>query len=90
MEQSEKDALHEVYRGLYDLLGEENMLKLYEHYRGYQIAFPTRLYSREAVQELIEKEYSGHNAKELARRFGYSERWTKVMAAAAETPMKQV
>lgn len=46
----ERDALHEVYRGLYDLLGEENMRKLYEHYKGYQIAFPTRLYSREYVQ----------------------------------------
>ena len=86
----ERDALHEVYRGLYDLLGEENMWKLYEHYKGYQIAFPTRLYSREYVQKNLQTEYRGNNAKELARKYGYSERWIKVMAASAETMVKKV
>lgn len=74
------EGLNDVYIELCELLGFENMCKLYEQYNGFQISFPTRLYNKEFVREVVRKEYNGTNTRELARRFKYSERWIKHMA----------
>ena len=76
-----RDALNEVYRELYDLLGYDTMIQLFNHFKGYQVSFPVRLYDRTYAQKMICHEYSGSNAKELARKFGYSERWVRALAA---------
>ena len=75
------EGLNDVYRELCDLLGFENMYKLYTQYKGFQINFPTRLYNKDYVHEVIKKESNGTNARDLARRFGYSERWIKSISA---------
>ena len=76
-EQADISGLNDVYRELCDLVGYENMLKLYKQYKGFQVNFPTRLYSKDYVREVLKKEYNGSNTKELARRLGYSERWIR-------------
>ena len=76
-EQADISGLNDVYRELCDLVGCENMLKLYAQYKGFQVNFPTRLYSKDYVREVLKKEYNGSNTKELARRLGYSERWIR-------------
>ena len=55
----------------------EDILILHQVYKGLQVTFPKRLYSREYVQEKVKKEYDGTNLKELSRRYGYSERWIR-------------
>ena len=76
-EQADIGGLNDVYRELCDLVGYENMLKLYAQYKGFQVNFPTRLYSKDYVREVLKKEYNGSNTKELARKLGYSERWIR-------------
>lgn len=57
----------------------EDILILHQVYKGLQVTFPKRLYSREYVQEKVKKEYDGTNLKQLSRRYGYSERWIRQM-----------
>ena len=80
-EKKETTGLNDVYKELSDLIGFENMLKFYEQYSGFQINFPTRLYDKDYVREIVKKEFNGTNVHELARRFRYSERWIKHIAA---------
>ena len=69
------DVLHPFYKTLYDLVGQENMLKIYDEYRGMQISVPMKLYDRNFAAEKIRQEYDGTNLTELTKRYGYSQRW---------------
>lgn len=73
------DALHGVYKEMVQLVGIESMKILYEHYKGQQITFPVRLYSKQYVERVLITQYDGTNAKELSRELGYSERWIKAL-----------
>ncbi|EDU37903.1 Mor transcription activator family protein [Clostridium sporogenes] len=66
-----------IYADMYEYLGEEIVRKINRHYKGQQITFPMRLYSREYVIKYISEKYDGKNIKELARELEYSERWIK-------------
>lgn len=76
---SERDisAFNEIYKEIAEIVGFENALKLYGHFKGQQITFPIRLYSRDHVKNQMLREYNGQNTKSLARLYGYSERWIK-------------
>ena len=63
---------NQIYNELNDLIGEENMMKVYQNFRGMQISFPSKLYTKEYIVEQIAVRYDGYNAKELAREFGYT------------------
>lgn len=76
-EQADISGLNDVYRELCDLVGYESMLKLYAQYKGFQVNFPTRLYSKDYVRKVVKREYNGSNTKALARKLGYSERWIR-------------
>jgi len=52
IEGNEADALTDSYFELYQLLGEEAMLKLYKHYRGDKIDCPMKLYRAEYIADL--------------------------------------
>lgn len=66
---------NQIYNDLVELIGTENMIKVYENYSGMQISFPSKLYSREYILEQIKERYNGYNAKELAREYGYTVRY---------------
>lgn len=68
-----------IYSDMYEELGEELVREIYEHYRGQQVTFPMRLYSKEYVIKYISDNYDGSNLKEIARVLGYSERWVKTL-----------
>lgn len=73
-------ALNTFYRGIAELLGTEAMLKLHAQYRGMQITIPIHLYDRQLVAQVLSQQYNGHNNYELARKYGYSQRWvTKIL-----------
>ena len=54
-----------VYKEMVEILGEEATLKIYENFRGQQVTFPMRLYSKSYVEEYIIKNYNGKNIKEI-------------------------
>lgn len=61
------------------MVGEEQACKIYEHWNGQQVSFPTRLYSRDYVCSQVNKEYDGKNLKELSKKYRYSERHIRRM-----------
>lgn len=73
----EKAVLHEFYRELDDLVGEEAMLNIYQQYKGMQISIPTHLYDRKLASQKIITEYNGCNKQALARKYGYSQKWVQ-------------
>lgn len=74
IESSDPFTWNEVYKDLAKLVGEENTLLIYQKYRGFQINFPMRLISSEYIGEIAAEEYEYGNLKELAQKYGYSER----------------
>ncbi len=68
------DCLNDVYKDFANYLGMEMALKLYQHYKGLQITFPQRFLSRDYVRKQVLVEHDGTNSKELARKYGYTER----------------
>ena len=71
------NALNEVYREMVDLVGYDNTMLIYTHFKGQQVTFPTKLYNSEYIKDLLKEQYDGTNVKALARRYNYSERWIK-------------
>ena len=71
------DALNDVYREIAELIGYDDAMILYTHFKGQQITFPIKLFKSEYISKILKKQYDGTNAKKLARTYGYSERWIK-------------
>ena len=67
-------GLNEVYRDIADEIGIENTLAIYKMFRGTQISFPNRLFSKEYTHNAIINEYDGNNVSQLAQKYNYSER----------------
>lgn len=63
-----------TYEEMADLIGEEDTIKIYHHFRGQQIVFPQRLYSIEFIEDYIKNNYDGSNLHDIARKFGYTDR----------------
>ena len=66
-----------IYKDMVEILGEEITLKIYENYKGQQVTFPMRLYSKEYIIKYLKENYNGNNIKQLSRELGYTERWIK-------------
>lgn len=69
--------LNGAYNELANLLGIDAVLKIHSMYRGQQITFPVELFSKEFIAKQIVCEYNGYNIKQLATKFGYSEKWIR-------------
>lgn len=68
------DDLVGIYRDLAEIVGVELAYKIYKEFRGQQIYFPQGFLDSKRVQDIVKGEYTGKNTKELAKRYGYSER----------------
>lgn len=74
------EDLDEPYHTIAIKLGLETAKQIAELYQGNQVYFP-RL---EKVcdpkrKELIRKEFNGYNFRTLAARYGYTERWIRIV-----------
>ena len=67
-------GLNDVYREIADEIGIENAMTIYQLFRGTQISFPSRLFSKEYTRKAIINEYNGENVLQLAQKYNYSER----------------
>ena len=68
------NGLNEVYREIADEIGIENALAMYRLFRGTQVSFPNRLFSKEYMHKTTISEYDGNNIPQLAQKYNYSER----------------
>ncbi len=71
------EYLNGAYNDIANLLGMDAALKLHAAYRGQQITFPVQLFTKEFIAAQIVNEYNGYNLKQLATKFGYSEKWIR-------------
>ncbi len=67
-------GFNEVYRDIADEIGIENAVVIYQLFRGTQVSFPNRLFSKEYIHQSIIREYNGDNVLQLAQKYNYSER----------------
>ena len=69
-EENEEKALTDRYFELYELLGAEAMMKLYDHYHGDKIDCPMKLYRAEYVADLAEQEKDRRTRAEIVSAGG--------------------
>lgn len=80
------EYLNGAYNELANLLGIEAVLKIHAAYRGQQITFPVQLFSKDFLRKQIVEEYNGSNIKQLATKYGYSEKWIrKILKSSLES-----
>lgn len=70
-------ALQSIYKKIDELLGTDEMLRFYHEFRGTQLNLPMKLYDRNGTITAIKENYPRLTEKELADKYGYSQRWVK-------------
>ncbi len=75
--QLKPEHLNGAYAEIASLLGIEAAIKLHSRYRGAQISFPVEFLNRDYIFEQIKEEYNGTNIRELATKYGYTEKWIR-------------
>lgn len=73
----ESEYLNGVYNEIANLLGVEAAIVLHSAFRGQQINFSVNFFTSEFIGKQVIKEYDGHNIKQLATTYGYSEKWIR-------------
>ncbi len=81
----ESEYLNGIYNEIANMLGIEATMTLYSAYRGQQITFPVNFFTTQFIVERIVAEYDGKNTKQLATKYGYSEKWIRKMIKESKT-----
>lgn len=63
-----------VYADLVVEIGVENTKKIHKRFKGTQVSFPMKLYSRSYIEKCVRADFNGSNFRELACHYGYTER----------------
>ena len=71
---AKNEYLNGIYKEMAELIGLDNAKTIFRKYRGQQIMFPVEFYTKQYIYSQIVAEYDGTNLKELATKYGYSER----------------
>lgn len=83
------EQLNGFYRDIALDMGVDVAVQMYEHFKGLQVVFPTKLLDSAFIQDQILKEYDGRNYKQLALKYGYSERWVRKIIKSRTTKMNE-
>ena len=75
----DKQLFNSVYKEIAEAFGVDVAIQFYQMYKGMQISFPTRLFNPDYVRTQIPIEYDGTNIKQLAKKYGYSEKTIRRM-----------
>ncbi|MGO2962727.1 MAG: hypothetical protein ACTIDE_08980 [Carnobacterium maltaromaticum] len=73
----EEDLLVPIYRELYLLVGEVGTVAIFNAFKGRQIQFPMRFYTKEAIVQQIKNSDRQVTNKELAKRYDVTERFIR-------------
>lgn len=68
------EDLNDIYKSIAEEIGFENTVAVYNMFRGTQVSFPSRMFSKEFVYNAIAEEYNGKNVAQLAQKYNYTER----------------
>lgn len=81
----ENECLNGIYNEIATFIGMDATIALYSVYRGQQITFPVNFFTAEFIASRVVKEYDGSNIKQLATKYGYSEKWIRKMIKEAKS-----
>ncbi len=70
----EADSLSNIYKEIAESIDVDTAVKIHKLFKGQQVIFPKQLYSQEYICTYIGVHYNGKNVRELAQKFGYSDR----------------
>ena len=76
---NEGEALNDIYLELYELIGRDGMLKLFQYFRGDKIDCPMRLYRPEFVADLAKQTNDRRERAKIARAAGYTVKFIEGM-----------
>lgn len=76
---SHENIFNAVYNDISEAFGVDVAIQIYQTYKGMQITFPTRLFNPDYVKNQVPIEYDGKNIKQLAKKYGYSEKTIRRM-----------
>lgn len=76
---STKNVFNAVYNDISEAFGVDVAIQMYQTYKGMQISFPRRLFNPDYVKNQVPIEYDGKNIKQLAKKYGYSEKTIRRM-----------
>ena len=68
------EDLADVYMEIASKIGVDAAVAIHDMFKGQQILFPQKLYSKEYIYNYIKENYNGRNVRELSQKFGYSDR----------------
>lgn len=71
---SNNELLNSVYKDINEEFGIDVAMRMYQLYKGTQVNFPMRFLNPDLVKQRILGEYNGKNLKQLAVKYGYSEK----------------
>ncbi len=66
-----------AYKEFVELIGHKNTLLVHAYFAGQYVTFPKKLLCETYLHQQIWSEYDGSNAKDLARKYGYSYSWVR-------------
>jgi len=77
MTKLDSSCFHGAYRDICELLGQQAVLIIHEHYAGQLVSFPKKLLADSYVHREIIREYDGTNAVILSKKYGYTVSWIR-------------
>lgn len=79
--------------GIYSEIAEEfdmdTAYRIYQCFKGLQLTFPLHFYSSECLQRNIMAEYNGSNTRQVAKKYGLSERRVRQILASERLVAKE-
>lgn len=75
----EVEDLAGIYKEIARSTNYDVAVEMHKLFKGQQIIFPQKLYSKEFMCSYIKANYNGHNVRELSQKFGYSDRRIRQM-----------
>lgn len=70
-----EENLSPIYEELVQVIGYENTLKIYEHFKGCQIYFPRKFISKRQLKKYVMEDYKNNiSIKDLALKYSKSTR----------------
>ncbi len=79
MIENEADLFNDAYKEIANILGLDAAIRIYQMYKGQQITFPIHLFNAKRIQRSVIKEFDGTNIRDLAKKYGYSEKTVRRM-----------
>lgn len=71
---SDSKSYNDIYKEISELLGEDAVKKIWKRFRGLNVSFPQRLYSKQYTRDYIKANRGSVHPREMAETLNLTER----------------